>query len=173
MASELSSIISQLSGATLFIGSVARARELGDLAADLLILEPSTRRRKLGRQAAGLRLMRADPVYPPLSKERLDAVIVAEELGRQADGLKAVSAWRDLLRPGGLLLVLEPESVTPIVGGLRRLMTGAPAFRPPEAVSAMLLNAGLASVGQQILQGKSVGVLTRGIRRVHAVAWDG
>lgn len=172
MASELTRIIEQLPGPVLFIGTVLRAAQLGDVAADLFVLDPRSRKARLARQATGLRVVRGEPAYPPLRMEQLGGVIVVETLGRQADGLKAVSAWRDLLRPGGGLLILEPESVTPIVSGLRRLMTGAPAFRPPEAISAMLLNAGLASVGQQILQGQFPGVLTRGVKRVHAVARD-
>lgn len=170
--SELCSLLSNLPGPVLFIGPVAQAVVSDEATVNLLILDPRTRKKKLSRQAAGLRVVRGDPVFPPLDSESLGGVFVDRQLGRQADGLRAVCAWRDLLCTGGLLMVLEPESTPPIVGAMRRLITGAPAHRPPEAVSALMLNAGLGTVGQQLLKGTHPGVLTRGTKRIQAVARD-
>ena len=169
MASDLSSIINELEGLILFIGSAARAAQLGQAAARVMVLDPHTKPGKVSRQLGGRRVMCADPIFPPLGLNSLGAVVVLEELRRHADGAQAVEAWQGLLRPGGVLCVVEPERDTPVVGSLVRLFTGAPSHRPPEAVAALLLNAGLARVGQVQIQ-QWGGVLTRGMKRVRAVA---
>jgi len=167
--SELPGIVGELEGPILVIGAAIRVGQLLQVRQDLFLLDAHTKPSKVARQSAGRRLFCADPIFPPLAGEGMGAVVVAGELGRQADGARAVGAWLGLLRPGGMLYVIEPEVDTPVVGSLVRLVTGAPAHRPPEVVAALFLNAGLARVGQLQAEPRG-GVLTSGMKRVHAVA---
>ena len=159
LAQALRELAAQHPGPLGFIGAADQGEALGAS----LVLDPVTSRKRL--QARGAALVRGDAAYPPLARGCLGVVMTAGELGRQPDAATAVEAWLRLLRPGGALLVAEPESSRNLWRGLRRMVGAAPPFRPPQPICALLLNAGFPRVGQCVAPGRPRGGMTRGVRR--------
>ena len=174
MASDLADIITshlaECGGPIGFLGASLLGREISRATGPLFIIDQHSSRKKIGRPGEGCRVARGDALFPPFRHESLAGLVVAGELGRQVKGARAVGAWCDLIKPGGTLVVVEPETAPPILGSLRRLFASGPPHRPPEQVSALFLNAGLCRVGQRETEGRRRLIISLGYKGALAVA---
>ncbi|MCF8110373.1 MAG: bifunctional demethylmenaquinone methyltransferase/2-methoxy-6-polyprenyl-1,4-benzoquinol methylase UbiE [Desulfobacteraceae bacterium] len=134
------------------------------------MLEIAGRKTAAAAPAGTFFLLAADALYPPFGKESFDAVTIAFGIRNIAARQKALEGFLDMLRPGGMLAVLELATpsgkmmrrlyllyftkILPAVGGLfsknlrayRYLPASVLGFPQPEEFASLMTRAGFEQV---------------------------
>jgi SAM-dependent methyltransferase len=149
LTAPLGDLLTPGDGGTLFIGRYATGLRL-KLPRLRLVLDPLGRPRKLAQlRTATLPVLRADPRRIPLPDGTLGSVVTLDMLGRMPDPAAALAEWARVLADGGTLVVVEPLANGAVPRALRRLAAPSRRLLAPEEVTGLMLNCGLAEIGQR------------------------
>jgi hypothetical protein len=105
------------------------------------------RLRALAPKDGSRSLVRAHPLALPIAPGSIGALVAVDTLSRWPQPERTLAALAELLREGGLLVVVE-RLAEGLGRALYRLARPGRQLLPPEAVTGLLLNAGFARVGQ-------------------------